>query len=121
MSFAKRHNKERMFDVDTEGLEYFKPVEAYASYGKNAVYKVEALYINKGGKYDDAPVAVVSCEGVQFMLNLPAHTTTEVTEILSSREDIDDIKAGKVGLKLYPYHSKTYNKDCYGVTWVDLI
>ena len=55
------------------------------------------------------------------MLNLPAHTTTEVTEILSSKEDIDDIKTGKVGLKLYPYHSKTYNKDCYGVTWVDLI
>ena len=109
MSFAKRHNKERMFDVDTEGLEYIKPIEAYAGYGKNAVYKVEALYINKGGKYDDAPVAVVSCEGVRFML------------ILSSKEDIEDIKSGKVGLKLYPYHSKTYNKDCYGVTWVDLI
>ena len=120
MSFAKKHNKERLFDVETEGLPYLKPADVYEQYGKNAVYAVEALYINKGGKYDDAPVAVVKCGKDRFMLNMPSHMTEDVTSILSDIDDIADIKHGKVGLKLYPYHSKTYNKDCYGMTWVDL-
>ena len=120
MSFAKRHNKERKFDVETEGLEYLKPVEAFSSYGKNAVYEVQALYINKSERYDDAPVCVVEIYLDRFMLNLPSHLTEECLNILSSEEDINDIKAGKVGLKIYPYHSKTYNMDCYGVTWVDI-
>ena len=120
MSFAKRHNKERKFDIETEGLEYLKPVEALSSYGKNAVYEVQALYINKSERYDDAPVCVAEIGGDRFMLNLPSHLTEECLDILSNEEDIKDIKAGKVGLRIYPYTSKKYNKVCYGVTWVDI-
>ena len=120
MSFAKKHNKERLFEVETEGLPYLKLEEVYGQYGKNAVYRVDALYINRGGKYDDAPVAVVQCGKDRFMLNMPSHMTATVEDILSDTDDIADIKSGKVGIKIYPYHSKTYNKDCYGITWVDL-
>ena len=120
MSFAKKHNKERLFEVETEGLPYLKLEEVYGQYGKNAVYRVDALYINRGSKYDDAPVAVVQSGKDRFMLNMPSHMTTTVEDILSDTDDIADIKSGKVGVKVYPYHSKAYNKDCYGITWVDL-
>ena len=120
MSFAKKHNKERLFEVETDGLPYLKPEEVYGQYGKNAVYRVDALYINRGGKYDDAPVSVVQCGRDRFMLNMPSHMTSTVEEILSDSDDISDIKSGKVGVKIYPYYSKTYDKDCYGFTWVDL-
>ena len=120
MSFAKKHNKGRLFEVETEGLPYLSLEEVYGQYGKNALYRVDALYINRGGMYDDAPVAVVQCGKDRFMLNMPSHMTATVEDILSDAEDIDDIKSGKVGVKVYPYHSKTYNKDCYSITWVDL-
>ena len=46
--------------------------------------------------------------------------TEECREILNDADDIADIKAGKVGLKLYPYHSTQYNKDCFSANWVDM-
>ena len=120
MSFAKKHNKERLFEVNTEGLPYLNLEEVYGQYGKNAVYRVDALYINRHGIDDDAPVAVVQYDKDRFMLNMPSHMTATAEDILSDTDDIADIKSGKVGVKIYPYHSKSYNKDCYGITWVDL-
>lgn len=121
MSFASKHNKEKLFNVDTTDMEYMSMGEAFNKYGKNAVYVVGALYINTKGKYDDAPVAAVGADnGEWFMLNLPAHMTDECRDILNDSDDIADINAGKVGLKLYPYHSKQYNRDCFSANWVDM-
>ena len=121
MSFASKHNKEKLFNVDTTGMDYMSMGDAFNKYGKDAVYVVAALYINTKGIYDDAPVAVVGAEhGDWFMLNLPAHMTDDCREILKDADDIADINAGKVGLKLYPYHSDQYNKDCVGANWVDM-
>lgn len=121
MSFASKHNKEKLFNVDTTDMEYMSMAEAFYKYGKDAVYVVGALYINTKGIYGDAPVVAVGANnGDWFMLNLPAHMTDECKEILSDVDDIMDIKAGKVGLKLYPYHSDKHNKDCFGANWVDM-
>ena len=121
MSFASKHNKEKLFNVDTTDMEYISMGEAFNKYGKNAVYVVGALYINTKGMYADAPVVAVGTNnGDWFMLNLPAHMTDECREILNDVDDIADINAGKVGLKLYPYHSDKHNKDCFGVNWVDM-
>lgn len=120
MSFAEKHNKTRIFDIETEGLEYLKPEEAFNKYGKDAVYKLDALYINRKGNYDDAPVAVVTVNNEQFMLNMPAHMTEEVEKILSDEADIKTIKAGKVGIRLRPYHQKRFNRDCFGQEFVDI-
>lgn len=120
MSFAEKHNKTRIFEIETEGLEYLKPEEAFNRYGKDAVYKLDALFINRKGNYDDAPVAVVTTNNDQFMLNMPAHMTEEVEKILTDSSDIKDIKAGKVGIKLRPYHQKKFNRDCFGQEFVDI-
>lgn len=120
MSFAEKHNKARIFEIETEGLEYLKPEEAFNKYGKDAVYKLDALFINRKGNYDDAPVAVVTTNNDKFMLNMPAHMTEEVEKILEDSTDIKDIKSGKVGIKLRPYHQKKFNRDCFGQEFVDI-
>lgn len=121
MSFASKHNKKRIFDIETEGLDYVSMEDAFNAYGKNATYRIDALYINTKGKFDDAPVAVVTIDNNRVMLNMPSHMTDEVNAIIADEEDIDTIKAGKAGLKIRPYHQKTYNKDCFGCEFVDLI
>ena len=120
MSFAEKHNKTRIFEIETEGLEYLKPEEAFNKYGKEAVYRLNALFINHNSNYDDAPVAVVTINNDQFMLNMSAHMTEEVEKILADSADIKDIKSGKVGIKLRPYHQKKFNRDCFGQEFVDI-
>lgn len=121
MSFAEKHNKTRIFDIETEGLEYLKPEEAFNKYGKDAVYRLDALFINRKGNYGDTPVAVVTTNNDQFMLNMPAHMTEEVEKILADSADIKSIKSGKVGIKLRPYHQRKFNRDCLGQEFVDII
>ena len=41
-------------------------------------------------------------------------------KILADSTDIKDIKAGKVGIKLRPYHQKKFNRDCFGQEFVDI-
>ena len=120
MSFAEKHNKTRIFEIETEGLEYLSPEEAFNEYGKEAVYRLDALFINRKGMYDDAPVAVVKINNDQFMLNMSAHMTEEVEKILADQTDIKDIKAGKVGLNFRPYHQKKFNRDRFGQPSVDI-
>lgn len=120
MSFAKKYNKERLFEVDNEGLEYASGEDLLNNYGKNAVYEVSALYISKAGLYGDSPIARVTIGDATCLLNMPKHMTDVVKEILSDPASINDIRNRKVGIKLYPYHSDNYNKDCVGVEWVDL-
>ena len=129
MSFAKKYNKERLFEVDNEGLEYVSGEDLLNKYGKDAVYEVSALYISKAGLYGDSPIARVTVSSYfldaghndyTYLLNMPKHMTDVVKEILSDHASVNDIRNRKVGIKLYPYHSDNYNKDCVGVEWVDL-
>lgn len=79
-------------------------------------YIVRGLYINKRGKYGDAPVAISE----DFSINLPSHLCDAVTEMICDRELVEAINAGKFGLEVYEYIPKEYKKTCYSVKWVDL-
>lgn len=83
--------------------------------GENT-YVVYGLYINKKGKFGDAPVAISE----DFLINLPSHLCDTVTEMLHDDELIEAINAGKFGLVVYAYTPKKYKKTCYSVKWVDL-
>ena len=84
------------------------------------MYRIDALFIDRKGRYEDAPVAVVTIDYDQFMLNMSAHMTEEVEKILADSADIKDIKSGKVGIRLRPYHQKKFNRDCFGQEFVDI-
>lgn len=118
MSFAKRHNRGSKFNIDTAGYNYKTCKELVDDQGLEKIYQIAALYINTKGKFDDHPVVVIP--ELKALLDLPPHMTEEVKEILSSEEDIDDINAGLVGIQLEEYVSKTHNRKCIGVKWMDL-
>lgn len=118
MSFAKRHAKGSKFNIDTTGYTFKTCKELVEDQGLEKVYQIAALYINTKGKFDDHPVVVIP--ELKALLDLPSHMTEEVREILNNENDVDDINSGLVGIQLEEYVSKTYNRKCIGIKWVDL-
>lgn len=119
MSFASRHNKGSIFNCNTEGFEYYSLKELYGNDGPDQVYKVQGIYINRKSEYGDAPVAILN----ECFANLPQHLLVECEDLLKSQEDIEDIKAGKVGFKIEPYQKENKKgklETFYGIQWVDL-
>ena len=116
MSFASKHNKGAIdWGVDSNDFPFVKREDAFKE-NQEAVHKVFGLYINTKGNFKDHPVAI--CDG--YKLDLPDYMTEEVRDILKTPEDIEDIKAGKVGFTLQAFVDKKYKKLCYGVNWVDI-
>ena len=118
MGFAEKYNKfNTIFDIDIKDFKFMDGYEFIAKFGGNAV-KIDGLYINKKGLYNDHPVAIIANE--KILLDLPAHMTNTVNEVLTDSESIDLIKKGLVGLKAHEYIDKKYNKRCVGFEWCDL-
>lgn len=114
MSFASRHNKGAIdWGIKTDNFQYVKREDLFKN-APDAVYAIRGLYINTKGKFGNHPVAILE----DCFLDLPMHMTEEVTEILKSFEDIEDIKSGKVGIKLESYESN--GKTCVGAKWMDM-
>lgn len=118
MSLADKYNRTApTFTHQLSDNAPFKPLkELYNGENGENKYIVRGLYINKKGKYGDAPVAI--SEG--FSINLPSHLCDTVTEMLQDKELVEAINAGKFGLEVYEYTPKDYKKTCYSVKWVDL-
>ena len=118
MGFAEKYNKfNTIFDIDIKDFEFMDGYDFIAKYGDNVV-KIDGLYINKKGKYDDHPVAIIAAE--KILLDLPSHMADVVKEVLQDSESIDLIKKGLVGLKAHEYVDKKYHKRCVGYEWCDL-
>lgn len=116
MSFTSRHNKGSIFNCNTEGFEYLNPGDLFKK-DPTTIYTLQGLYINKKSKYGNAPVAI--CDS--FFVNFPSHMLDECIEILTSEEDINDIKAGKVGFSIYEYETEDFpDKTFYGIRWEDV-
>lgn len=118
MSFANRHNKERMFEVDTTGYTYVKPADLLSKWPEDTVYQIAGLFVNTKGKYGASPVAIVP--EYQALVNLPSHMVDEVIDILQTPEDVEAIQNGLVGIQFERYTSRKYMRECIGVNWVDL-
>lgn len=78
---------------------------------------IRGLFINSKGNFDAHPVAI----GENALLDLPAHLTEAVNEILADAEAVEAIKAGKVGIRVRSYDSDKFGKkDCRSVDWIDI-
>ena len=118
MGIAEKYNKfNKIFDIDIKDFEFMDGYEFIAKYGHNIV-KIDGLYINKKGRYDDHPVAIIADE--KILLDLPSNMTDTVNEALTDSEFIDLVKKGVVGLQAHEYMNNKYNKRCVGFEWCDL-
>ena len=113
MSFAGRHNV-ATFNVNTEGFTFFGLSDLFNNEGAGVIYPVKGLYINTKSKFGAAPVIISDDK----FINLPSHLCEEVRSILSNPEDVEDIKAGHVGVTIYEYIS--HNRKCYSINWEDM-
>lgn len=117
-SFSNQFNRTRLFDIDTEGLEYHELQDIFDN--EDTVYNVEGIYINDKGLFEPRPCVVANTEHWRGYVNLPAHLTSVCEEILRDRNAVAAINAGKVGFSIYSYEAKNYNnKLCYSIRWVD--
>lgn len=109
-----RFNHTNIFDVDTKNFKWVN-LETLFNTDPDKTYTLLGLF-TKGSKFGKEPDAIIQ----GYKVNLPRHLLDTVTDMLDDNQVIEAIKAGKVGFKVYSYHSNTYNKDAYSVTWLDL-
>lgn len=131
-SVSKRYNREKLFSIDTSDFDYFTLEDLY-DMAKDAAdeavgstgadlspeeipFTVYGIYINTKGNFDPAPVLALEDRYV----NLPAHMTPVCEDMLRDAEAVKAINEGHVGITVYQYLQKRYNRICYNVRWVDL-
>ena len=113
-SFAKKFNRERVFDVDTQGFEYYSLEELYEEFGGSQTYLIKGMYVNTKSLYGEAITIALDDRYV----NVPSNLTAVCKEMLADKQTISCIQQGHAGFTIYPYSA--HGKTCYGVTWVDI-
>lgn len=115
MSFANKFNKGVNFNIDTKDFKYVKLADLYKENGTDVITPINGMFVVKG-KIETAPVFID--EQGKRLINIPAHLTATVREILADPEAVQAVKDGKVGFTIRTYES--HAKECYTVNFVDL-
>lgn len=117
MNVASKYNKGSIFNFSIpKDFEYRSLVDLFNDNGKDKIYIIKALYINKKSRYGESPVVATD----NCLVNLPMHLTDTVKEMLKDEDFISAVNHDLVGFKIYPYESKNSNGVCYSVNWCDL-
>lgn len=117
MSVTSKYNKGSVFNFSIpKDFEYESLADLFNNNGKEMVYKVNALYINKKSKFGDSPIVATDNE----LVNLPKHMVDTVSDMMKDDELIEAVNKGKVGFTIYPYETKNTTGVCYSVSWVDI-
>lgn len=115
--FASKFNKGRKFNVDTSSFNYESLADMFNNDGAGVVYPLTAIYINRKGKFGDSPVLATD----KCFVNAPSHMLDTARDILADDEAIAAINNGEVGFVIYPYHAEKFNRECFGINFVDLV
>lgn len=115
MAFSvSKFNKGSRYDFQIpKDFKFVSLHDLFNDNGKDFIYGVKGLYINRKSKYGDAPVVVTTNE----LVDLPKHLLDTVQEMRADKDVTDAINNDHVGFQIY-----TYEKDgrvCYSVNWVD--
>ena len=121
MSFAQKHKKVVIdWGIDTKDFEYFKLSDLYEMNGKDEIYILKGLFINKNKpekqlkEYGASPVGILEDK----LINLPNHMLEEVEGILKDEEDITSIMNGEARFKIREYEK--FSKKCYVIDWQEV-
>lgn len=114
-NLLQQFNKRSLFEYDNEiERDYCKLADLVECNGIDAIYTVEALFINTKSKFGSAPVLVTS----QWLVNAPSHLTQTVQQMINTPEIVSMVNARKVGFKIYQYTNN--NNVYYSVEWVEV-
>lgn len=113
MKFSTKYNKVT-HQVDTEGFNYTNLANLHKEEGSDVVHQVDWLFI-RSGKYGKHPI-FINVEK-KILINVPAHLTETVEDILRDGEAVEAIKGGKVGFTIYTFES--HSKECFGLQFQD--
>lgn len=112
-NLLNKFNGGNRFEYDREvQREYVSLKELFTANGKEKVYPVHALFINKKSLFGDAPVIY----SVNHIVNLPQHTLKMVEDIINSEEMVTAINERKIGFRIYTY-TDVNNIERYSVNW----
>lgn len=117
MSFATKYSKATpKYNVRIQNPAYTTLADLYKEHGKDEVYPIAGVYINRKGKYGDQGCIAIN---ESLMVNLPAHLLEDCEKMQKDDEATDAINNGLAGFKVYQYTSKAGNVG-YSVDWVDI-
>lgn len=115
MNFSK-FNKERLFNVNTAGFDYYSLEDLYKNHKSDHVYQVLGMYIGTKSEYDpETPIVALKDRYV----NIPVHQLAEVQAMLSDKSAIRAIRDGECGFVIKTYYQQKYKKTCYKAEWVN--
>lgn len=113
-SVSKKYNTQKIFDVNTEGFEYKSLEDLFID--EDTVTVIKGIYINKKGNFGEEPVLATD----DYYINIPSHMVDICKEMIKDNSAVYAINQGEVGITIYKYYQKKYNKDCYSIKWVDV-
>lgn len=117
MTFAKKHNTtgyKFSFEIPNN-FEYYDLQQLAKKYKTlDKEYRINAVYINRKGKFGHQAVIVTDNE----LVNAPLHMTDTFKEILADSDSIGIIESGGAGFKIYAYEN-AYGKQA-GLEFADL-
>ena len=111
-------NRERLFDIDTSGFDYFKLRDLYEADGEGIEYIIRGLYIGTKSEFsEESPIVALEDRYV----NLPLFQLDEVKDMLASKAAIAAINRGEGAFKVEKYLKKlkTGSRVCYKAVWCD--
>ena len=98
-----------------EGMEYKDLKTLYQTVGENGIITVRGFF-TKIGNFGKQSVLISDNE----YINLPSHLNDTVEQIINDDEMVEEINNGAVGVKIYKYTAKKYNKECYSINFVGI-
>lgn len=117
MTFAKKHNTagyKFSFEIPNN-FEYYDLQQLAKKYKTlDKEYRINAVYINRKGKFGHQAVLVTDNE----LVNTPQHMVDTFKDILADSDSIGMIESGVAGFKIYAYENE-YGKQA-GLEFVDL-
>ena len=73
------------------------------------IYNVHGFFFHNKSKYGESGVVILD----KAFVDLPKHMNDGIKHLLSIQDFIDDVKADKIGLKVYRYDTDT-KENCVG-------
>lgn len=117
MVLDKYKQTAKRFDFEIPKTHEFLSLhDLYNQNGKEYIYQLTALFINKKSRYGDSPVVVTN----EFLVNAPNHLTETVKAMIADGELVDAVNNGEIGFKIYTYTTKKYNGNFYGIEWTEI-